>query len=45
MVRLNDVINKDGLLDDFYSLLWMKDSSNPDKEYPFHMPNTIIFKN
>jgi hypothetical protein len=42
MFQLTSMMNGDGLLENFYTLLWMKNEFVENK-YDFKLPNTIIY--
>jgi len=38
------ILNGNGLIENFYSLLWLKPNPEPIN-FDFRLPNTIVFKN
>ena len=39
-----DVLNGNGLIENFYSLLWLKPPSAENIHFDFRLPNTIVIK-
>lgn len=44
MSRFIDVLNDNGLIENFYSLLWLKPDTAENIIFDFRLPNTIVFK-